>query len=30
MPRQPDPDLEDRILKAAHVLWNDECSVILI
>jgi AcrR family transcriptional regulator len=22
MPRQPDPDLEDRILKAAHVLWK--------
>jgi len=22
MPRQPDPDLEERILKAAHVLWK--------
>jgi AcrR family transcriptional regulator len=22
MPRQPDPDLEDRIMKAAHVLWK--------
>src|SRR5690348_18175864 len=22
MPRQPDPDLEDRILKAAQVLWK--------
>lgn len=22
MPRQPDPDLEDRILSAAHVLWK--------
>ena len=22
MPRQPDPDLEERILKAAHVLWR--------
>ena len=22
MPRQPDPGLEDRILKAAHVLWK--------
>lgn len=22
MPRQPDPDLEDRILKAAHILWK--------
>ena len=22
MPRLPDPDLEDRILKAAHVLWK--------
>jgi len=22
MPRQPDPDLEDRILKAAHALWK--------
>jgi AcrR family transcriptional regulator len=22
MPRQPDPDLEDRILKAAHTLWK--------
>jgi len=22
MPRQPDPDLEDRVLKAAHALWR--------
>src|ERR1700690_1881199 len=22
MPRQPDPDLEERILSAAHVLWK--------
>lgn len=22
MPRQPDPDLEERILKAAHILWK--------
>ena len=22
MPRQPDPDLEDRILKAAQALWK--------
>jgi AcrR family transcriptional regulator len=22
MPRQPDPDLEERILKAAHLLWK--------
>jgi AcrR family transcriptional regulator len=22
MPRKPDPDLEDRILKAAHMLWK--------
>jgi len=22
MPRQPDPDLEDRILKSAHALWK--------
>jgi len=22
MPRQPDPDLEERILKAAHLLWH--------
>lgn len=22
MPRHPDPDLEDRIMKAAHVLWK--------
>jgi AcrR family transcriptional regulator len=22
MPRQPDPDLEERILKAAHALWH--------
>ena len=22
MPRHPDPDLEERILKAAHALWR--------